>query len=145
MSTVISYCSSNSVLQYHFVLFLSLHYHFQKFGMIEYSFLTLLTSVFKKSLFVTHTTIHSTICSWICSLNWTHPNSLGSPSRKMQSFLWLLQAKILDYAARFLKKCDRICGIFMQFYAMKLRELAKTAVWWKREKKVIWWHNYITS
>ena len=65
---------------------------------------------------------------------------LSSPSRKkikITVFLWLLRAKILDYAARFLKKCDGICGIFMQFYAMKLRELAKTAVWWKREKKVI--------
>jgi hypothetical protein len=30
-------------------------------------------------------------------------------------------------AALFLKKCDEICGIFMQFYAMKLRELAKIA------------------
>jgi hypothetical protein len=36
---------------------------------------------------------------------------------------WL---KVLDYAARFLKKCNEICRIFMQFYAMKLRELAKT-------------------
>lgn len=35
-------------------------------------------------------------------------------------------AKILDLAARFLKQCNEICGIFMQFYAMKLRELAKT-------------------
>ena len=32
---------------------------------------------------------------------------------------------MLDYAARFLKKRDEICGIFMQFHAMKLRELAK--------------------
>ena len=33
--------------------------------------------------------------------------------------------KILDYAARLLKKCDEICGIFMQFYLMKLCLLAK--------------------
>jgi hypothetical protein len=39
----------------------------------------------------------------------------------------LLRPKILDYAARFLKKCDEICGIFMQFYGMKLRELSKIA------------------
>jgi len=39
--------------------------------------------------------------------------------------LFLLGAKILDYAAHFLKKCD---GIFMKFYARKLREPAKTAV-----------------
>ena len=50
-----------------------------------------------------------------------------SPSRKV--FLWLLWAKILDYAARFLKKCDGIFEIYMQFYAMKLRELAKIVVW----------------
>lgn len=49
---------------------------------------------------------------------------------KCGHFLWLLRAKLLDYAAHFLKKCDGICGIFMQFYAMKLRELGKTAVWW---------------
>ena len=35
--------------------------------------------------------------------------------------------KSLDYAARFLKRCDGICRIFMQFYVMKLRDLAKTA------------------
>jgi hypothetical protein len=38
-----------------------------------------------------------------------------------------LRPQSLDYAARFLKKCDEICGIFMQFYSMKLRELAKNA------------------
>ena len=38
-----------------------------------------------------------------------------------------LRAKIVDCAARFLKNCDGICGISMQFYAMKLRELAKIA------------------
>jgi hypothetical protein len=45
----------------------------------------------------------------------------------MRCFFVLLRQKILDYAARFLKKCDEICGIFMPFYAMKLRELAKVA------------------
>ena len=49
------------------------------------------------------------------------------PLEKRGVFLCLLRPKTLDYAARFLKKCNEICGICMPFYAMKLRELAKNA------------------
>ena len=61
--------------------------------------------------------------------------TVQSFQKNAEIFLWLLQVKILDYVACFLKKCDGICRIFMQFYVMKLQEFAKTAVWWKREKK----------
>jgi len=51
---------------------------------------------------------------------------LISPSRKV-FFCGLLRTKICDYVARFLKKYDGICRIFMNFYAMKLQELSKMA------------------
>lgn len=40
-------------------------------------------------------------------------------------------AGIFDHVRRFPRECSEICGIFPQFYAMKLRELAKIAGTWK--------------
>lgn len=63
-------------------------------------------------------------------------NLIFSPSTKMFFFVTV--------AARFLKKCNRICKIFMQFYAMKLQEYAKIAVWWIRKKKWFPEHPVLT-
>lgn len=47
-------------------------------------------------------------------LNTVLPESLGSQ-----------EAEIADYAALFPQKCDGLCRIFIQFYAMKLWKFAK--------------------
>lgn len=47
-------------------------------------------------------------------LNTVLPESLG-----------LQEAEIADYAALFPQKCDGLCRIFIQFYAMKLWKFAK--------------------
>ena len=63
---------------------------------------------------------------------------LNSPSRKTQFLCDCCGQKSLIMQYVFLKKCDGICGIFMQFYAAKFAGTCKNCgLIIKREKKVI--------
>jgi hypothetical protein len=61
---------------------------------------------------------------------------INRPSRKMRRFFVIVAAKDPSLCGTFSYKCDEICGIFMQFYAMKLREPAIIAGTWEEMREL---------